>query len=1082
MIQSLTERGVSGLGYLASALDKPGRAVRGVLGGRMDEALAAVPFSDSLGITDPKRAVSGRDLLDQAGVTRRSDNGWGAWGAGLAAEMALDPLMFASLGPKTAMTATGQAISKAGLAGNLTRKRMLQGFEGTVEGMRAAGETEPVIRHAIDSGRRVATEAMEAAAAKARAPIVPGSPLGGLVGIGLPFRDPSIVLGTGKRSQAVAGAMDAAGDWLQYGNPVGRYIGSHFDKDKGEATSAVLQRAFKARATPLYKELEREGREHYRDLTSGMSQAMASGVPEMDLVSAVNRARESVPYRPGTDPAVANAADPIGQLMRGYADQQFAQAKGLGAPTEHLADKYVAYGPRVAAAVEKGSVQPRPGVIAPMATGSDVHRQKALRDVPGGTDVIDDLARAHAGMPALGFQADVLQRLTAEAQLAGVNLTPEELAFLDKKSGRLATAIGGMDPKYRERDVPFFSPNLPATQKLRDERHAKAMRSTEATLEALAASARRGGQPGDVDMMKALKALRLRTRPADLGAGRAAEGASVEVLRRLARHGEGPVDDALLLDNKARRSALRGWHVPADVMDSLLGSWRKWESPSNAVQPIRVLDSATNLFKNLAYSVWLPSHVRNVMSGAVTNAIGTGAGLQDNVLGYRLLRDTATADAIRKAMPDLPAGLDDAAARDWAKRRAYVDAGVFSGHNAAQEIAGSGEALLGAVEAGDRITPKVPGSDRLGTTGSFLGDSLGLFREGILGKRGPGGERITSPFWPNRQAGIYDRSTGQLRRSDEWSVTNAGRQAGANAEDFSRLVGYLAGVRRGMGPAEAGKLTNKIHFEYGDLTGFEQSVMRRAMPFYTYMSRNLPLQLENLATRPATIASQLRPVASLRGEYTPDWIGSGVAIPAGQNEDGTSRYISQLGLPIEDAFERLKFSNGALDATGTAMAYAAGLNPYLKGPLEQLADRQFFSGRRLSDLRPTTAGTLGGALSDENAGLLTQLIANSPATRFATAFDKLIDDRKPLPLRALNLLTGVRVTDVDVEKAKAIETRRALEDLMRGRPGIVEHSNFYARPQDMASLTDQDVIMMRLYNEMRDRARKAADQANRGRG
>ena len=41
------------LSYFGEAADKPGRAIRGVLGGRPHEALAAIPFSDTLGWTDP---------------------------------------------------------------------------------------------------------------------------------------------------------------------------------------------------------------------------------------------------------------------------------------------------------------------------------------------------------------------------------------------------------------------------------------------------------------------------------------------------------------------------------------------------------------------------------------------------------------------------------------------------------------------------------------------------------------------------------------------------------------------------------------------------------------------------------------------------------------------------------------------------------------------------------------------------------------------------------------------------------------------------------------------------------------------
>jgi hypothetical protein len=57
MKEGLLGKAVSGLHWVGSTLDKTfgGRAVRGVLGGKPEEALSIVPFSDTLGLTDPRR-------------------------------------------------------------------------------------------------------------------------------------------------------------------------------------------------------------------------------------------------------------------------------------------------------------------------------------------------------------------------------------------------------------------------------------------------------------------------------------------------------------------------------------------------------------------------------------------------------------------------------------------------------------------------------------------------------------------------------------------------------------------------------------------------------------------------------------------------------------------------------------------------------------------------------------------------------------------------------------------------------------------------------------------------------------------
>jgi hypothetical protein len=80
------------LDYAGGTLDKPGRAVRGLLGGRPDEFGNLIPFSDTLGITDPTRAVSGQDLVTQ--TFGSTGSGLGDSALGLGAELALDPTTY----------------------------------------------------------------------------------------------------------------------------------------------------------------------------------------------------------------------------------------------------------------------------------------------------------------------------------------------------------------------------------------------------------------------------------------------------------------------------------------------------------------------------------------------------------------------------------------------------------------------------------------------------------------------------------------------------------------------------------------------------------------------------------------------------------------------------------------------------------------------------------------------------------------------------------------------------------------------------------------------------------------------------
>lgn len=99
--------------YIAQTLDKPGRAIRGLLGGSPSELLNLLPFSDTLGITDPANTVGGRDLLRQWGMADQQDT-WGNFLGGMGLEVLLDPLNAVTLGTKTSLTALGREAAKAG--------------------------------------------------------------------------------------------------------------------------------------------------------------------------------------------------------------------------------------------------------------------------------------------------------------------------------------------------------------------------------------------------------------------------------------------------------------------------------------------------------------------------------------------------------------------------------------------------------------------------------------------------------------------------------------------------------------------------------------------------------------------------------------------------------------------------------------------------------------------------------------------------------------------------------------------------------------------------------------------------------
>jgi hypothetical protein len=84
----------------------------------------------------------------------------------------------------------------------------------------------------------------------------------------------------------------------------------------------------------------------------------------------------------------------------------------------------------------------------------------------------------------------------------------------------------------------------------------------------------------------------------------------------------------------------------------------------------------------------------------------------------------------------------------------------------------------------------------------------------------------------------------------EWLPYTVSRKVGGAVENQGRMTAFIAHLMNGEGASEAAHNTIKFLFDYGDLTDFEKNVMKRIVPFYTWMRKNIPLQVEQLFKQP----------------------------------------------------------------------------------------------------------------------------------------------------------------------------------------------------------------------------------------
>lgn len=1043
--QWAAQNALTGLGAVLHTIDTPRR----LLAHGVNKVIGGAPLSDE---------ASGQEI-NQRLFGLNNDNSWKSWGAGLATEIVTDPLTYMTFGAKHALTGAGKVAKAQGLTRNFTRSQMLKGFDYAEDTLKAAGHTPEAIEHLRRTGKTIAPSGSGIQASQ---------PLAGIARLGVPGTKIGVTAGTGRAGQAVAKVLDTVGDVIKYSSPI-RMLAPLFDSSVGRAVDAVTQKGMRQYGTPMREEMARQGaREVYRT-NQQIRNLMGQGVPEEEIVQGARMAAENVSPSAVLPGSVNPDIRTIGQERQARSASRFAEGQKAGLPKGALEDPYIQYGEaRQGRAYAPTGPQMRGGNLFPTTGGSDIRRKKWAVGVPGGTEMINkwsldpNLAGAARAYDPKQAQASIFQDMVAQAHADGHALTPEVLGELEKKAAQLARRLRRHDPT----SGPIFNRNIVGDVETGEARHARGMASAKAFYGTVGDVARRM-QAGDVpvtDLLRTIgrdrkfQGMRLKT---FIDPNRI-EGGLVELHKVLAKAGMGPTEPFVqqllapiqaAADPKAQAkaikkamAALKGevsrYGVTPEHAEQILHGYARWAAPEELVRPLKGFDSFTNLFRNMAYSIWLPSHVRNLMGGLVQSATQTGPGLRDYVQMARLMGDNSpAAQALKGEM--------------------YANAKIFRDFNAAETLAAKGPG-----------TPRLPGSQGF-ITPREMGKAAWETARGVANPvNWPG---AFSPLGVLEQVGV-----GRGERNFPW--LEAGRRLGSNVEDFLRGSQYLGAKRAGFTPAEAGREVLRTHFDYGGLTPFERKVMRRVVPFYTFASRNLPLQLDTLVHRPGVVAPQLRLAAGRPGEFVPSYLAPGVAIPTGPEENGQQQFISQLGIPVEEAFERFKVQPG--DPMGTArnvaLAYMAGMNPLLKAPLEQLFNTQFYTGRKLSDLRPQgTVGTISSWLDpdQQHRGLeqfAAQALANTPATRFLTMADKLADPRKQAWAKALNLLTGVRVSDVDMEKSRAIEMRKMLEGLLQGSPAVSWHHEPYIRPEDQARLTPEEIARLQVFSRLQSNAQLAA--------
>lgn len=973
----IADAGLGGLSFLGGILDKPGRVVRGLLGGKPREALNIVPFSDALGITRPEDRVSGTDILGIDRATADQEGFFSPTGlGGFGVELLTDPLSYVSSGA-SALTKAGTLAKKAGILPGTTAGR-LAGF--------AAGSPE-----ATALANKAAQRGVQGIAGTER--------LGGHLGFGLPFGGNFGVADLGPVLDPLADIASKypKGLGAALGGAVGGLSGA-MDENGNPITGALGGAALGAGAGYLAPKLKpvldtvNRGRRALFDPTV-MGQWSAKGqeiAPEIyaarNLAKELSNANDALPalraYAPDllADPqglrnileggtATTQGATDAAQIAKTQLTDALYKGRAAGLDIPELNNYLHRQVNRPELDVARQGVMAGTGAATSPYSAAQMSRVPFLEGIPGETASLERMVRD----PRIGTAG---RTAISNADAAAI-LTKDYGIPTAQQADHLAQFLYGLHPERK--DIGLFS------------NHSFS------------------------DYASGIAGTRQATATADVIGN---------VIAREATNAESP--GAKLVGDVLKDVGLVNFNhpykdkfLPRETADALTHALKAYQTPQVLEPVVKFLDSFMAGLKGGLTSPFPSFNVRNLVSGAWQNYVLMGA--KDIPESYR-----SAAKALRGETVD---GIANTLFRgqgltDQAATKKFADT-VFS-----KGITGGGGVRdVPAAEMASDWLMRVPGLTPDRKTGLAAAVD---YVKGIA-------PRSLEEANPLNIRGVGTRG------ESKFAPVAAGQKLGNEIEDMGRVAGMYGLMKQGYEPGTAAAMVKAGHIDYTHATAFERGVMKRLVPFYGWARNNIHEQFRQIMETPGGPAATSIKAANAanRGAFIPPYLGKGVTVPIGDDADGIQRYLSQLGLPYED-LGRLGLND-----------LAGNLHPLLKYGIEQATGRQMYSGRDLRDLHSRVADLVPGGVPE----WLDNLLMSSPLSRLISTASTVVDPRKTAADKALNLGTGLKLTDVDSEKAKKAVVRDYINNNLRG-PEVSRFETLSVRPENLPLLTPEE---MRLY-------------------
>lgn len=275
-------------------------------------------------------------------------------------------------------------------------------------------------------------------------------------------------------------------------------------------------------------------------------------------------------------------------------------------------------------------------------------------------------------------------------------------------------------------------------------------------------------------------------------------------------------------------------------------------------------------------------------------------------------------------------------------------------------------------------------------------------------------------------------------------VYGAATRASELRDHWVRLAHFVDVLSKSKRPlrdavAEAGQRVKKFHPDGTDLTGFEQNVLRRAIPFYSWMRKATPLVIEGAIMRPHITLAFPKAMANMQlasgiesegpgnpfpvDQMFPDWLKEKGVGPILQPGSGLGRDESWRG--PSPGYTIVNPTNPFMDQTAQlgspGKTILSSLTPGARIPLELLTGQ-------------TTLGIPLEAIEGGTPGYLAQQI---PAVGTAARLSGMTRDNEAWnPEQTINWATGAGITGTGPYQYQAqMEIRELLRKLAEQQRG-----------------------------------------------